>query len=227
MLVKKYKAEIRSVENPATGVYTLEFSAEKRFRFVPGAFLHLAIDEYDPSGAWPESRCFSIQTSPDEENIKITYAVKGRFTQRMEQELSVGKSVWLKLPFGDLFTQEHSKENVVFIAGGTGITPFLSLFTDKSFSEYRNPALYLGFRNRNLHFYHDELEKAKHLNPELRTTVFYQDTDGIIDIEQIYASHPDAGAFFISGPPVMIKSFKQYLLTKGVYENRVKTDDWE
>jgi ferredoxin-NADP reductase len=187
----------------------------------------LALDEYDLSGAWPESRCFSIQTSPDEENIKITYAVKGRFTQRMEQELSVGKFVWLKLPFGDLFTQEQSKENVVFIAGGTGITPFLSLFTDKSFSEYRNPALYLGFRNRDLCFYQKDLEKAKRINSELKIIVFYQDTDGIIDIEQIYSSHSDAGAFFISGPPVMIKNFKQYLLGKGVGENRVKTDDWE
>jgi ferredoxin-NADP reductase len=145
----------------------------------------------------------------------------------MEQELSVGKSVWLKLPFGDLFTQEHSKENVVFIAGGTGITPFLSLFTDKSFSEYHNPALYLGFRNKDLHFYQKELETAKQLNPGLQTTVFYQDTDGIIDMEQIYSSHSDAGAFFISGPPVMIKSFKQYLLEKGVDEHRIKTDDWE
>jgi ferredoxin-NADP reductase len=227
MLVKKYKAKIVSVQNPVCGVYTLEFRSEKRFRFISGEFLHLALDEYDPSGAWPESRCFSIQTSPVEENIKITYAVKGRFTQRMEQELSVGKSVWLKLPFGDLFTQEHSKENVVFIAGGTGVTPFLSLFTDKSFSEYHNPALYLGFRNRDLHFYQHELEKAKQLNPNLQITVFYQDTDGIIDIEQIYSSHFNAGVFFISGPPVMTKSFKQYLLTKGVNENKVKTDDWE
>jgi ferredoxin-NADP reductase len=227
MLVKKYKTEIKSVQNQASGVYTLEFNSEKRFKFAPGAFLHLALDEYDPSGAWPESRCFSIQTSPDEENIKITYAVKGRFTQRMEQELYVGKSVWLKLPFGDLFAQEHSKENVIFIAGGTGITPFLSLFTDKSFSEYRNPALYLGFRNKDLHSYKNELEKARQLNPRLQTTVFYQDTNGIIDIEQIYSSHFDAGAFFISGPPTMIKSFKQYLLTKGVNENRIKTDDWE
>jgi ferredoxin-NADP reductase len=227
MLVKKYKTEIVSIQNPASGVYTLEFSSEKRFKFIPGAFLHLTLDEYDPSGAWPESRCFSIQTSPDEENIKITYAVKGRFTQRMEQELSVGKSVWLKLPFGDLFTQGHSKENVVFIAGGTGITPFLSLFTDKSFSDYCNPALYLGFRNRDLHFYQKELEKAKQLNSELRITVFYQDTDGIIDIEQIYSSHSDAEAFFISGPPVMIKNFKQYLMRKEIDENKVKTDDWE
>jgi ferredoxin-NADP reductase len=152
MLVKKYKTEIVSIQTPITGVYTLELSSEKKFKFAPGAFLHLALDEYDPSGAWPESRCFSIQTSPEEENIKITYAVKGRFTQRMEKELFVGKSVWLKLPFGDLFTQEHSKENAVFVAGGTGITPFLSLFTDKSCAEYLNPSLYLGFRNRDLHF---------------------------------------------------------------------------
>jgi ferredoxin-NADP reductase len=95
MFVRKYKTETVSIQNPTTGVYTLEFSSEKRFKFAPGEFLHLALDEYDPSGAWPESRCFSIQTCPEEEKIKITYAVKGRFTQRMEQELSVGKSVWL------------------------------------------------------------------------------------------------------------------------------------
>jgi ferredoxin-NADP reductase len=227
MLAKKYQVEIVSIQNPTAGVYTLKFSSPKKFRYTPGEFLHLALDEYDPSGAWPESRCFSIQTGPEDEIIKITYAVKGRFTQRMEKELFVGKSVWLKLPFGDLFTQEHSKENVVFIAGGTGITPFVSLFTDESFAGYKNPHLYIGFRNRDLHFYQRELEKAQQLNPALQITVFYQDTDGIIDIEKIDTDHPDAGAFFISGPPVMIKNFKQYLLMKGVNECRIKTDDWE
>jgi ferredoxin-NADP reductase len=227
MLAKKYQTEIVSIQNSIAGVYTLEFSSLKKFRYTPGEFLHLALDEYDPSRAWPESRCFSIQSAPEEENIKITYAIKGRFTQRMEKELHVGKSVWLKLPFGDLFTQEHSKENVVFIAGGTGITPFLSLFTDESFAGYKNPHLYIGFRNRDLHFYQRELEKARQLNPALQIAVFYQDTDGIIDIEKIDATHPDAGAFFISGPPAMIKNFKQYLLTKGVNDSRIKTDDWE
>jgi ferredoxin-NADP reductase len=61
----------------------------------------------------------------------------------------------------------------------------------------------------------------------LQTAVFYQDTDGIIDIEKIYATHSDACAFFISGPPAMIKNFKHYMLTKGVDESRIKTDDWE
>ena len=227
MLVKKYQAEVVSIHRAAHGVFTLELSSEKLFKFTPGSFLHLALDDYDPSGAWPESRCFSIQTAPDEANIKITYAVKGRFTQRMENELSVGKQIWLKLPFGNLFTQEHSKDQTVFIAGGTGITPFLSLFTDQSFAEYRNPHLYIGFRNRDLHFYQKELEKAQAINPSLQMTVFYQDTDGLIDIEKIHADNPEAGAFFISGPPVMIKGFKQYLVENGVSEDRVKTDDWE
>ena len=227
MLVKKYFAEIVSIHHPADGVYTLELSAQQPFKYVPGAFLHLALDEYDPSNAWPESRCFSIQTSPEETNIRITYAVKGRFTQRMEKELAVGRQIWLKLPFGDLFTQEHNKNLTVFIAGGTGITPFLSLFTDQSFAKYMNPHLYTGFRDKSLHFYQNELKKAQEINPALQTTVFYQDTDGVIDIERIYNAHPDAGAFFISGPPAMIKSFKQYLLSKGVSEDKVKTDEWE
>ena len=227
MLVKKYQAEIVSIYHPASGVCTLELSAQKPFKYAPGAFLHLALDEYDPSSAWPESRCFSIQTAPEEANIRITYAMKGRFTQRMEKELSVGKQVWLKLPFGDLFTQEHDKHNTIFVAGGTGITPFLSLFTDSSFAEYTNPYLYMGFRNQALHFYKNELKKAQEINSALRTTVFYQDADGVIDIERIYNAHSNAETFFISGPPEMIKSFKRYLLLKGVSEERVKTDDWE
>jgi ferredoxin-NADP reductase len=227
MLAKKYKAKIMSIQNPTSGVYTLEFASLKKFKFAPGEFLHLALDEYDTSGAWPESRCFSIQTSPQEENIKITYSVKGDFTKRMENELVTGREIWLKLPFGDLFSQEHDKNNTVFVAGGTGITPFLSLFTDKSFAEYSNPNLYLGFRNKDLHFYQKELSQAKQINPTLQTAVFYQDTDGLINIEKIYSVHPDAGAFFISGPPAMIKGFKQNLLAKGVEENLIKTDDWE
>jgi ferredoxin-NADP reductase len=217
MLPENYKAEIVSIQNPVSGVYTLEFSSSKKFKFAPGEFLHLAMDEYAPS----ESRCFSIQTSPQEENIKITYSVKGEFTKRMENELFTGKKIQLELPFGNLFTQEHDKNDTVFVAGGTGITPFLSLFTDKSFAEYSNPNLYAGFRNKDFHFCQKELSLAKQINPTLQTAVFYQDTDGVINIEKIYTIHPDAGAFFISGPPAMTEKFKHDLLTKGVGENMI------
>jgi NAD(P)H-flavin reductase len=227
-IVKKYPAKVVAIHNTIDGIYTIELETlGKTFKYDPGQFLHLALDEYDPASQWPDSRCFSMQSSPDEELIKITYAVKGQFTYRMQEELKPGCEVTLKLPYGDLFTQAQNKENTVFIAGGTGITPFLSLFNHISFAGYTDPILYAGFRSQSMNLYERELKIAQTKNPSFKFIPVYQDTNGILDISKIYkASKPDA-SFFISGPPVMIKSFKQYLIANGVPVNQVLTDDWE
>ena len=226
-MLRKYPAQIASITNSSSGVYTIEFSSTgKPFKYEPGQFLHLAIDEYDPAAQWPDSRCFSMQSSPDEELIKITYAVKGQFTSRMQQELKPGSEVTLKLPYGDLFTQPHNKENTVFIAGGTGITPFLSLFNHSSFAGYTNPVLYAGFRSQIMNLYEVELAMAQKINPSFTYIPVYQDIDGILDILIIYkVSTPDS-SFFISGPPVMIKLFKRYLISSALPINQILTDDW-
>lgn len=229
MLAKKYRSEVISIENPFEGIYTLEFEPEKgKYKFLPGQFLHVGIDDkYDGAGQWPESRCFSIQSAPGEKTIKVTYAVKGEFTSEMEKVLKVGSEVWLKLPYGDLFQQPHSKDNTVFIAGGTGITPYLSLFNHSSFNEYRSPKAYLGFRSKQFHIYQEEIDIAIKLNPSLDINTYFENIDGILNIDKIYDENGDDSTYFISGPPIMIKTFKQKLLEKGVADSNVRTDDWE
>jgi nitric oxide dioxygenase len=229
MIVKKYKAKILKIENLVEGLYTLSFVSDGgKFRYLPGQFLHLALDsEYDGSGQWPESRCFSLQTSPEEKYAKITYSVKGKFTQQMQNKLIEGEEVWLKMPYGDLFQQEHNKENTIFISGGTGITPFLSLFTDSSFANYQNPVLYAGYRNPSFNVYETELKKAISINPNLKIKNFYQDTDGVLDIEKIFNENNKEASYFISGPIIMIRQFKQKLENNGVALNNILTDDWE
>lgn len=240
MLAKKYKSQVISIRNPFEGIYTVEFASERgKYKYLPGQFLHIALDEdYDGSSQWPDSRCFSMQSNPNEETIKITYAVKGGFTKQMEQQLKVGSEVWLKLPYGDLFTQPHNKLNTVFIAGGTGITPFLSLFTHESFNEYINPKIYLGFRSKAYNIYQSELDHMIQLRNNLlvleRKAVegefvksYIEDTDGIINIQQIFLDNGILSNYFISGPPAMIKAFKQALITKEVPASNVLTDEWE
>jgi len=229
MLVKKYKSRVVSILNPFKGIYTLEFkSLNGNFKYHPGQFLHLAIDtDYDGSGQWPESRCFSMQSNPGESNIRITYSVKGKFTKLMENYLKMGSEVWLKLPYGDLFSQEHSKVNTAFIAGGTGITPYLSLFTFKDFIQYKNPILYAGFGHRSLNLYSEQLEEAISINKCFRIFLYYQDKDGILDIGAILTNSDLKTSFFISGPPFMIKEFKKYLLANNINENQIRTDNWE
>ncbi len=248
-LVKKYKAKVEQIINPLPDIFTVTFSSDKKFLYLPGQFLHLALDEYDGVGQWPESRCFSMQSSPNEELLKITFAVKGNFTNRMKNELHEDKSIWLKLPYGELFTQPHNKANTVFVAGGTGITPFLSLFTNESFNEYTNPHIYLGFRTKEYNIYENELSSVKqlrgekgkklhgvtqsrHREPQSKTSniaikIFYEDRDGIIDIQNIFIENDTNSDYFISGPPIMIKSFKKYLISKGLEENKIRTDEWE
>lgn len=227
MLQKKYKSKLISIRNPFSGIYTLEFrSMGSKFKYLPGQFLHIALDEdYDGSSQWPDSRCFSMQSNPNEETIKITYAVKGEFTRQMEQNLKVGSEVWLKLPYGDLFTQTHNKTNTVFIAGGTGITPFLSLFTHESFNEYIHPRIYLGFRSKEFNIYNEELERSCNSNSFVQ--LYFQDEVGVIDIEQIFMDNDIDSNYFISGPPAMIKTFKHELIAKGVPTCNILTDDWE
>jgi ferredoxin-NADP reductase len=227
MPVKKFKSKLININYPLEGIYTLEFkSLSGIYKYYPGQFLHLALDlDYDGSGQWPESRCFSMQSNPNEENIRITYAVKGKFTRQMQDQLKVGSEVWLKLPYGDLLTQPHSKVNTVFIAGGTGITPFLSLFTHESFIEYTNPRIYLGFRSKEYNIYNEELNRS--CNSSKFVKYFFENTDGVIDIKSIININGTNCDYFISGPPVMIKDFKKDLIVNGIQVNKILTDDWE
>ncbi len=137
-IIKKYRSETVSIQNFAENIITALFrSAEKSYSFKPGQYLHLAIDGYNLSLPWPDSRYFSMQSSPSARDIKITFSIKGAFTKRMAEELKPGRILYLKLPYGNFLSKLNTIENCVFISGGTGITPFLSLFTDKQFGSYK------------------------------------------------------------------------------------------
>jgi len=227
-IVKKYNAKVVRIVNRVEGIYTVEMkSLNGPFKYFPGQFLHLALDKYDPSSGWPESRCFSIQSSTQEENILITYAIKGLFTTRMSKELKPGSYVALKLPYGDLFTQEHSKSNTIFIAGGTGITPFLSLFTDPIFQTYKKPKLFFGLKNDSMNLYKKELGMAMICNPELKIEYIYHEIDGNINIENIIENETRKSSYYVSGPPGMIKNLRVALLKIGIAKAQIKTDEWE
>ena len=168
-----------------------------------------------------------MQTSPDQDLVAITFTTKGSFTKRMAVELSSGKRVWLKMPYGDLFIRTHSRDNCVFLAGGTGVTPFLSLFADSIFADYKEPRLYLGVRSKDYNVFDSEIYSAGKHNPSMSSKVVCQDTEGMIDIDRVLEENSEATNFFISGPPIMVNSFKQALSSHGIAESEIRTDEWE
>lgn len=105
------------------------------------------------------------------------------------------------------------------------MTPYLSLFTHESFRDYVNPRIYLGYKNEDFYIYQKELAAIK--NDNAKITIFYENKDGVIDIVKIHEQNGNESNYFISGPPVMIKIFKNKLIELGVPRENVLTDDWE
>ena len=71
--------------------------------------------------------------------------------------------------------------------------------------------------------------RGRQCNPCFSKSVksFYEDPDGLINIELIYNDNGPESNYFISGPTLMIKLFKKALIEKGVPTDNLLTDDWE
>src|SRR6476469_4200804 len=121
---QKLRCTVDGVIAHGDRVYTVTLRPERPApRFRAGQFLHMALDAYDPTGFWPESRVFSIASAPSQRDLlRITYSVQGAFTARMEAGLVPGREVWVKMPYGHFIIEPRGE--VVLLAGGTGITAF-------------------------------------------------------------------------------------------------------
>ncbi|MDD5711288.1 MAG: FAD-dependent oxidoreductase [Smithellaceae bacterium] len=235
-VAQKIRCRVDKIHCHGPGVYTLILSPERRLpKFRAGQFLHLALDEYDPSDFWPESRVFSIASSPEERGrLVLSYSVKGRFTARMEKELVEGKGVWVKMPYGD-FVISGGSDTVLF-AGGTGITAFTAFLGSLGPDLDHDVYLAYGAKNCGLHIYRDAIDDFTAKTPRLRVFYFTEGEDGAEGIERGCLSvtglwqriaAPLSCCYYISGPPAMLKRISEDLRDKGVPAEKVRIDAWE
>ncbi len=237
---RKVKAVVSDLKKYRDNVTLYRFKPEFQVKFKPGQFLHLALDDYDSSYNWPESRVFSIANAPGKEFIDILISPKGGFTNRMINEISVGKQVWLKLPYGTFNFRESNAKDVVLIAGGTGVTPFISFLDDLLDNRgfYRSINLFYGAREPELIIFGENIEIYKQSISDFNYSIYcenlksYSDItvkSGILPVKEIVATtilFKDP-VYYLSGPKLMIKSFEKELKDQGVNSEKIFFDKWE
>ena len=244
---RKISCMVKGIIDHGEHVYTVDLKPTIPLpHFKPGQFLHLTVDDFDPSGFWPESRVFSIASSSMErKRLRISYSVKGKYTRKMEEALKVGKTVWIKLPYGDFLID--SSEHVFLIAGGTGISAFCAFLDSLPPQHTNRVTLVYGARSPDLHIYREEILGKASSCPHFQAA-FFSETgwpvsgpigelssgairhrDGKLDLDCIWAMFPDAGAstFYLSGPPAMLSALSIGLKDRGIPQERVRTDAWE
>jgi ferredoxin-NADP reductase len=238
----RIQCSVTSVIHHDDAVATVTFKPLRRLpHFKPGQFLHVALDPYDPTlGFWPESRVFSIASTPFDADLTIAYGIKGAFTERMKAELTVGKEVWIRLPYGHFNLTAAPREEIVLVAGGTGITPFVSFISN----ELHRPSglslkLVYAVRRPELFIFADVLTKAKSQLNGFTLIAFSEEGPrcenpltfdiGRLSLDRIWqaADDPMTATFYLSGPVNMISTFKAGLAEKGVDPGKIRIDEWE
>jgi ferredoxin-NADP reductase len=207
-------------------------------RFRPGQFLQLAIDGYDPASHWPESRAFSIASSPmQRDRLHITVSRHGKFTERLFDAVSIGKQVWLNLPFGDFTPEFVDGGETVILAGGSGITPFVSfaLWAQAKQQGSRLKVHYAAKTPADL-IYRRMLDEALAALAQSSLTLYAESgaeqdpaiVSGRIDIPAVWRSLDAAkkARFYMAGPKGMVAACKEGLLKEGVAPAAICIDQW-
>jgi ferredoxin-NADP reductase len=237
--VIKFRAEVVRVARHTPDVATYEFRyLDRRPRYKPGQFLHLALDAYDPSGHWPESRVFTIaKGATDLEFIRLTIAAKGRFTRRILGELSPGRQVWMKAPYGEFIVEALPARETVLIGGGTGVTPFVAFMEDSLVKGLLGRVwLHYGARQADLLVFADLAACCSAAHPEFSAKLYAETgaANGIlagrIDLDAACRAlcSPASAVFYLCGPQPMVDAFSARLQTDfAVPKANVRVDQWE
>lgn len=235
--MRAYIVEKNTKITPSTLLLTLRRDdSERPLAFQPGQYAAIS---YERRGKPSTTRCFSIVSSPTDQHVlQFSMRVRGRFTTALSQ-LEEGAIVNIAGPFGGFVFDVDADKKAVFMAGGIGITPFMSILRYLAALNAKNDVtlLYSCATQDDVPF-GDELLAihAGHPNLNVIFVVGKGPTDklpqdhvatGFIGAELLdkvtETSYKDR-RFFICGPPFFMAPMASLLIKQGASKSSILTE---
>jgi propane monooxygenase reductase subunit len=181
-----------------------------------------------------EYRSFSMANLPSEDG-RLEFMIKlypdGRFSGLMaDGGLQAGDELEVRGPYG-VFTLREADRPLLFIGGGAGMAPILSLLRSMADRGMARPAVYYyGAREEEDLFHLEELQALASTLPGFRfvPALSHADWDGetglitdVVDRCELDLTEVDA---YLCGPPPMVDAATELLLRRGVPEAHVHFD---
>lgn len=210
-----YTVEAVQHPNAATTEVTLRAKKESIPQQRAGQFLFV---RFPHTRTLNESHPFTISSAPHEGVLRVTVKASGDFTRALFTDLKPGMDAIVEGAYG-LFDYKTGGEKQIWIAGGIGLTPFLSFIRAMDGNLNHDIDLYYTVRHKDEALFVDELEAGAKTNPRLKVHIRYSATDGSLNIDDILkaAGGPVTGHhIYMCGPLPMVQAFEQKFLALGL-----------
>ena len=181
--------------------------------FTPGQFVVLA---FGGASGW-QRHPFSISSGASDGGLDVTVKASGDYTGQLVDSLRPGVPAKVVGPFGG-FDYRTGGHDQIWIAGGIGVTPFISWIRSLDDGFDRDVDLFYTVRAPADAVYREEIEGAAQRHPSLRAHVVYSDTDGRLTARGILRRVPAGSSrwIYLCGPPPMVRA-----LARGFRRDRV------
>lgn len=226
---------IKNKEEVAVGTIKVTFDLNESVTFKPGQYVFVTL----PKLLYPDDRGpkrqFSINNSPNQPNVlTITTRLSDSGFKKTLKELPIGSEVELG-PIAGIFTlPEDTAKPLVFIAGGIGITPFMSMlqFLGENKKPYQITLIYSNRNQKSSAFLNEIQQLANSIPVKLILTMTEDPTwsgeKRMVDAQFIKEYFPNLNdsLYMVVGPPGMVGAVEKALTLAGVTGENIKKENF-
>jgi glycine betaine catabolism B len=226
----KFETAITEIISRTPDTSSFRFPRPSGVDYKPGQYMIVTIKSADKELMHP----FSLSSSPTEREF-IEFTKKFTANEYSTLLKAINNGDWARIdgPYGK-FTCECEYEKILFLAGGIGITPFISIIkycTDNQLST--SIALFYGSLNENGIVFRKELDDLELKNPNLRVIHVLTQSNpnwtgktGFVTADLVSQEVPDFKdrVFYACGPPVMVAAMQKVVDALGLPATQLKTE---
>jgi ferredoxin-NADP reductase len=226
----KFETKIKEIVPRTADVASYRFPRPPELTYKPGQYFFITIKQDDKE----LTHHFSFSSSPTEKGFfEFTKKFTDHEYSMALKAAKVGDWARIDAPYGQ-FTFEGEYPKIALLAGGIGITPFISICknaTDKHLNS--KITLFYGCRTENDIAFKQELEKMQEQNTNLKLVFIVNEASnqwkgatGVINAEMIKKELPDYkdNLFYVCGPPPMVKAIETLIESIGLPKTQLKLE---
>lgn len=199
---------VEETEDARSISFEVPAGAEEQFRYKPGQFLTVAVPS-DRTGV--AARCYSLCSSPLEDGpptITVKRTVDGYASHWIVDNLRAGDTLRVLPPSG-IFTPSDLDADFLLFAGGSGITPVMSITRTALASGNGRVVLFYANRDERSVIFASALADLAAAHPDRLLVVHWLETvQGLPSGEQLRAFAAQYASYdaFVCGPAPFMKA---------------------